>query len=492
METIVSIKPLIAILIPAIAVVLILISSKSPNLREAWSFVAAIASFLIVASMIPFVMAGGIIEYTAFTILPGIEFKLRVDGLGVFFAMTASFLWILTTAYSIGYMRSEKENSQTRYFCCFAISVCSALGVAFSANLFVLYLFYEVLSIMTYPLVAHHEDDAAWDGSRKYVVYLVGLAKTALLAAIIITYVTTGTLDFNEAGIFTTAMPASLVIISYILFIIGFAKAGLMPFHNWLPSAMVAPTPVSALLHAVAVVKVGVFSVLRIIMSVYGFETLDFFGLGLPTAILASCTIILASVIALTKNDLKARLAYSTVSQLAYIVFGAALLTPSGALGSVLHIGNHAVSKITLFFCAGAIYVASHIKKIDQLDGIATKMPFTMAAFTIGSLSMIGVPVFAGFTSKWFLTMGTMEVESAWLLGVLLLSTVLNAAYFLPIVFRAYFKPAPIGDPHFDQIKEAPYFVVIPLSITALLTVFFGIYPHFFISIIEAFLVGVI
>ncbi len=492
METIVSIKPLLATLIPAISVILILLSSKSPNLREAWSFIAAVITFLIVVSMLPFVMSGGIIEYTAFTILPGIEFKLRVDGLGVFFALIASFLWIIATAYSIGYMRAEKEKSQTRYFSCFAVAICSAIGVAFGANLFVLYLFYEVLSITTYPLVAHHEDDAAFAGSHKYVVYLVGLAKTALLAAIVITYMTTGTLDFQVGGIYNTGMPAFLVTISYICFIAGFAKSGLMPFHNWLPGAMVAPTPVSALLHAVAVVKVGVFSVVRVLTCVYGYEVMDFFNLGIPTAIFASITITLASIIALTKNDLKARLAYSTISQLAYIIFGVALMSSSGALGGILHIGNHAVSKITLFFCAGSIYVASHIKKIDQLDGIATKMPFTMAAFTIGSLSMIGVPGVAGFTSKWFLTMGTMEVESVGLLMVLLASTVLNAAYFLPIIYRAYFKPAPVGDPHFDKIKEAPPFVVVPLTITAVLTVFFGIYPHFFISIIEAFLVGVV
>jgi multicomponent Na+:H+ antiporter subunit D len=389
-------------------------------------------------------------------------------------------------------MRSEKENSQTRYFSCFALAICSAIGVAFGANLFVLYLFYEVLSLVTYPLVAHHEDDAAFAGSHRYAVYLVGLAKTALLAAIIITYMTTGTLDFMPGGVYTTSMSSVLVTISYICFIIGFAKSGMMPFHNWLPGAMVAPTPVSALLHAVAVVKVGVFSVVRIMTCVYGFEVMDFFNLGVPTAIFASVTITLASIIALTKNDLKARLAYSTISQLSYIIFGVALLSPSGALGGMLHIGNHAISKITLFFCAGAIYVASHIKKIDQLDGIAKKMPFTMAAFTIGSFSMIGVPAAAGFTSKWFLTMGTMEIESIGLLSVLLVSTVLNAAYFLPVIYRAYFKPAPIGDPHFDKIKEAPYFVVVPLTFTAILTVFFGIYPHYFISILEVFLKGIV
>ncbi len=488
METIVSIKPLLAVLVSLAAVPLILMSSKTPNLREVWSFVAAFIKFGLVLSMTPAILDGKIIEYTAFTVLPGIDFTLRVDALGLFFATTASFLWIITTAYSIGYMRSENEHSQTRYYCCFAVALSSALGVAFAGNLFTLYLFYEVLSIMTYPLVAHHEDFEAWEGGRKYVVYLVGLAKTALLGAIVITYMTTGTLDFRPGGIFTTDMPSMLVTLSYILFLIGFAKAGMMPFHNWLPSAMVAPTPVSGLLHAVAVVKVGVFSVVRVIMNVYGVDVMDFFGLGIPTAFFVSFTIIMASIIALTKNDLKARLAYSTVSQLSYIILGVALLTPNGVLGGILHIANHAFSKITLFFCAGSIFVASHIKKIDKLDGIGWKMPVTMTAFTIGSFSMIGVPAVAGFTSKWYLTVGTLEAGSVALLCVLLASTVLNAAYFLPIVFRAFFKPAPAGDEHFDSIREAPYFVVVPLTITAILSVVFGIFPNYFINLIERFL----
>ncbi|MBI5560613.1 MAG: monovalent cation/H+ antiporter subunit D family protein, partial [Deltaproteobacteria bacterium] len=414
----------------------------------------------------------------------GIDFKFRVDALGLVFATTASFLWIVATAYSIGYMRGLKEHSQTRYFACFAMAISSAIGVAFAANLFTLYFFYEVLSVTTYPLVAHHEDGAAFEGGKKYVVYLVGLSKTALLAAIVITYMTTGTLDFRPGGIFTADMPSILVTLSFILFMIGFAKAAMMPFHSWLPGAMVAPAPVSALLHAVAVVKVGVFSVVRIMVSVYGIHTLGAFNLGIPTAFFVSFTIITASVIALTKDDLKARLAYSTISQLSYIILGVAMLTPSGLVGGVLHIANHAFSKITLFFCAGSIYVASHRKKISHLDGIAKKMPWTMAAFTIGSLSMIGVPAVAGFTSKWYLAVGSLEAKSPGLLFVLIASTVLNAAYFLPIVFRAYFKPPREGDKDFEHINESPFFVVAPLTVTAIISIVIGIYPEYFINII--------
>jgi multicomponent Na+:H+ antiporter subunit D len=484
METIVSIRPFLAVLVSAVAVGLIVASRKNPNLREFWSFAAGLVKFLIVLSLTPAVLSGHIVEYTVFTVLPGIELKFRVDPLGLLFATTASFLWIITTAYNIGYMRSLKEHSQTRYYSCFAIALSAAIGVAFSANLFTLYLFYEILSIFTYPLVAHHEDAEAWEGGTKYLVYLIGLSKTFLLAAVIMTYMITGTLDFKEGGIFTTEMPVMLVTLTYIFFIAGFAKAAIMPFHNWLPSAMVAPTPVSGLLHAVAVVKVGVFSVVRVMLSVFGTDVLGEFNLGIPTAFFVSFTIITASVIALTKDDLKARLAYSTVSQLSYVIVGVALLTPSGVLGGILHIANHAFSKITLFFCAGSIFVASRLKKISQLDGIGRKMPFTMAAFTIGSFSMIGVPAVAGFTSKWYLAIGSLEAGQAGILYVLLASTVLNAAYFLPIVFRAFFREPP-KDEHFQSIKEAPAFVVVPLMITAIISVVIGIYPDYFVNIIR-------
>ncbi|MCK4738707.1 MAG: monovalent cation/H+ antiporter subunit D family protein [Deltaproteobacteria bacterium] len=484
MENIVTdIRPLLAVLVSAVAVLFILMARKLPNLREGVSYVAAGIKFLLILSMVPVVLAGGVVEFTVFEVLPGIELKFRADALGMFFALTASFLWIIATTYSIGYMRSLNEHAQTRYFSCFAIALSAAIGVAFAGNLFTLYLFYELLSIMTYPLVAHHEDDPAWEGGTKYIVYLVGTSKTFLLAAVVMTYMITGTLEFKEGGIFTTAMPVVPVILTYIFFLIGFAKAGIMPLHNWLPSAMVAPTPVSGLLHAVAVVKVGVFSVVRIMLYVFGVEVMGAFGLGMATAFFVSFTIITASIIALTKDDLKARLAYSTVSQLSYIIIGVAMLTPSGITGGILHIACHAFSKITLFFCAGSIYVASGIKKISKLDGIARRMPITMAAFTIGAFSMIGVPVAAGFASKWYLAIGTLEAGSLALLMVLLVSTVLNAAYFLPIIFRAYFKEAPNTE-EFLRIKETP-FVWVPLSITAVISVIIGVYPDFLLSMIE-------
>ena len=482
-ESVVSIKPLLAILASGLAVPFILASRKNPNQREFWSYLAAFIKFGLIVSMVPVILSGKTIECHLWTVLPGMDLAFRVDPLGLLFALTASFLWIVTTTYSIGYMRTNNEQKQTRYYSCFAIALFAAIGVAFAANLFTLFLFYEVLSIMTYPLVAHNEDKEGLEGGKKYLIYLVSTAKIFLLPAVVLTYMLAGTLDFVPGGVLTSEMPALLVIITYICFLAGFAKNGVMPLHNWLPSAMVAPTPVSGLLHAVAVVKVGVFSVVRIMFDIVGIDVMKDLGLGLPTAFFVSFTIIAASIIALTKDDLKARLAYSTVSQLSYIILGMALLTPHAMMGGMLHISAHAVSKITLFFCAGSIYVSSHLKKISMIGGIYKKMPWTCAAFTIGSFSMIGVPAFAGFSSKWYMAVGAIDRGTATIMFVLLASTVLNAAYFLPVVFKMYFGEKH-KDAHFEKVREYP-FVVVPLVITAMLTIGVGLFPDFFLGLAE-------
>jgi multicomponent Na+:H+ antiporter subunit D len=483
METLTSVKPLLAVLVSAIAAVLILYSHRHPNRREAWSIGAGVIKFLIVMSMAPVILSGGVIEYTVFRILPGVELAFKVDSLGLLFATTSSFLWIITTVYSIGYMRSLKEHAQTRYYTCFAIALSSTMGIAFAANLFTLFLFYEILSLCTFPLVIHKETPEAWDAGRKYLLYLVGASKSLLLGAIILTYYLTGTLEFSRAGIFSEAEATTLLTVIYFLFLFGFAKAGIMPMHSWLPAAMVAPTPVSALLHAVAVVKVGVFCILRVMLDVFGVELMRDLDLGIYTAFFASITILAASAYALTQDNLKMRLAYSTVSQLSYIVLGVALLSSSGITGGIIHIVNHAFSKITLFFCAGSIYVASHKTNISELSGIGHKMPWTIAAFTIGTLSTIGVPSMAGFISKWYLAIGTIETGNWTLLAVLLISTLLNVAYFGPIVYQAVFGSPPAGG--HEDVREAPYAVLIPLLITAAVTVLLGLFPDYFLRLIE-------
>ncbi|MBI3263215.1 MAG: monovalent cation/H+ antiporter subunit D family protein [Acidobacteria bacterium] len=469
--------PLLAILVSAVGALLIArTGQRRANLREGWSVAAGVLQLACVAWMIPDVLAGRTPQYLLSPILPGIELALRVDALGLLFALGASLLWIATSFYSIGYMRSLGEHAQTRYFACFALALSATMGVAFSANLFTLFLFYEALTLVTYPLVGHKETPEAKAGARKYVIYLLGAAKVLLLAAVILTYNIAGTLEFRKGGILpASAVAAEPMLLSVVfgLFLFGFAKNAVMPLHSWLPAAMVAPTPVSALLHAVAVVKTGVFATLRVFLFVFGAEAMRHLGVDNLALGVASVTILAGSLLALGQDNLKARLAFSTISQLSYIVLGAALLTPSGILGGIAHVTNHAVSKITLFLCAGSIYVSTHKTEVSQMSGLARQMPWTMAAFAVATLSLVGIPPASGFVSKWYLALGSVERGSPWLLGVLLAGSLLSAAYLGPIVYKAYFEEPDTGQ---GRIVEVPW-MVIPLVLTALTSLLLGMYP---------------
>ncbi len=481
METVFSLKPLVAILISLCAIP-VLISSKEANVREGWTFVAAIAKFLVVASMIPLVTSGMEPSIVLAQVMPNLAIHLKVDTFGLLFGLVSTFLWIITSAYSIGYMRKLDEHSQTRYFCFFALSLSATVGVAFSANLFTMYLFYEMLSFATYPLVTHHQDKEARTSGRKYLMYILGSSIAFLLPAMLVTWALTGTLDFASQGFMTGACGKGGMMALLLLFTFGFAKAGIMPFHSWLPAAMVAPTPVSALLHAVAVVKVGVFCVVRVITGVFGTDLLLALNLNTVICYIASFTIIAASLIALSQDGLKRRLAFSTIGQLSYIVLGAALLAPSALMGSMLHIAMHAFGKITLFFCAGAIYAASGVKNISQMVGIGKRMPLTMAAFCIGAMSVIGLPPCGGFMSKWLLIVGALEADKIFFLFVILTSSLLNAAYFLPIVYKAYFCTE--EESLFDnEVAEPPVWCLVPLLITASISVILFFYPQPFLNL---------
>jgi multicomponent Na+:H+ antiporter subunit D len=482
METITSIKPLLAVL-ASLLVTPMLVSSRAPNVRETWTFVAAVAKFLIVASMVPLVLQGTEIVYTVAEVIPGVAIKFRVDALGMIFALVASSLWIITSAYSIGYMRGLDEHSQTRYFCFFAFALSATIGVAFSGNLLTLYLFYEMLSFATYPLVTHHQDHEARSSGRKYLLYIVGTSIGLLLPAMLISYSLTGTLEFGKQG-FLAGAGASKGLIGLLLFmfIFGFAKAGIMPFHSWLPAAMVAPTPVSALLHAVAVVKVGVFSIVRVLTGVFGTDLLSSLNLGVPIVYVASVTILVGSFIALSQDNLKRLLAFSTIAQLSYIVLGVGLLSPKGMTGGMMHIAMHAFGKITLFFCAGAIFVATGKKNISEMVGIGRRMPVTLTAFFIAALSIIGMPPCGGFLSKWYLVLGSLQADQMPILFVLLASSLLNAAYFMPFVYKAFFC-TPKEAMFENTVKEAPVFCVVPLVITALISMIMLFYPEPFLEL---------
>ncbi len=485
-----DVRLLLAVLAPLAGTGLVMLTGRRPNVREACSLVAAVTLFALTASLVPAIRAGTTLSFTVFRLLPGLSISLRADALSMVFALSASFLWILAVFYSAGYMRGLHEHAQTRFNACFALALFGAIGCAFADNLLTLYLFYEIVSVCTYPLVAHHQDEEGYAGARKYLVYLTTTAKGLVLPAMALIYFLTGSLDFAHdirPGILPAGLDHWVVTGLYVCCLLGFAKNGVMPFHHWLPSAMVAPTPVSALLHAVAVVKVGVFSTVRVMLYVFGVNAMDACNLGLPTAYFVSITILVASIIALSKDNLKARLAYSTVSQLSYIILGVALLKPAGIAGGLVHIANHAFAKITLFFCAGAIYVATHKKEISEMSGLGRAMPFTFGAFALASLSMIGAPPVGGFISKWYLLLGAADAGAIGIIVVLLASTLLNTAYFIPVVYSAFFGAAPAADAG-HVWREAHPAMVVPLTITALISVFIGIYPELFMQFAQAVL----
>jgi multicomponent Na+:H+ antiporter subunit D len=490
MESLVPVLPVLAVLVPAAGALLIICTGqRHANLREFWSVAAGVVMSALIAWMTPTALAGGTKE-CGFQVLPAISqfysgFRLgfRADAFGVLFGLGASLLWILTSIYSIGYMRSLNEHAQTRYFACFALALSATAGVAFSANLFTMFLFYEALTLVTYPLVAHHETPEAKAGARKYVIYLLGAAKVFLMPAIILTYNAVGTLDFRAGGIhagderrqYTSEImqQPELLLVIFALFLYGFAKNALMPLHSWLPAAMVAPAPVSALLHAVAVVKTGVFCTLRVFLFVIGPVAMREIQADQLALVVAAVTIVVGSLLALGQDNLKARLAFSTVSQLSYIILGAALLNRSGVVGGIAHITNHAVSKITLFLCAGSIYVTAHKTNISQLSGLARRLPWTMGALALASLSVIGIPGTSGCISKWFFALGAAEIDSFVVLSVLMLSSLLSAAYLGPIVYKAYFEAGPEPD---ANIREVPW-IVVPLVISAAASLLLGLFP---------------
>lgn len=491
METIISIKPLLAVLVSLLVIPMLVSSSDKPNVRESWTFMAGTIKFLIVVSMLPVILSGKQIALTLFKIAPGADIAFRVDALGMLFALVASSLYIITSMYSIGYMRGLNEHGQTRFVSFFALAISATIGAAFSANLLTLYLFYEILSLATYPLVTHHQDANSRISGRKYLIFILGTSIGLVLPAMIYCYHATGTLEFAGGGIFSGQLSKPSATVLLLMFVFGFAKAGIMPVHSWLPAAMVAPTPVSALLHAVAVVKVGAFSIVRVITGIFGVDFLLSFHLGALVAAIASVTILVSSCIALTQDEFKRRLAYSTIGQLSYIILGVALLSPKGMTGGMLHIAMHAFGKITLFFCAGAIFVATGKKYISQMVGIGKRMPLTMIAFLIGAMSIIGLPPTGGFISKWYLVLGTLEGDQMIMLFVLLSSSLLNAAYFMPIFYKAFFctKEESMFE---DKIEEAPMMCVVPLLITALISFALFFLPQPFLDLAQLAVKGFI
>ncbi|MBW8184021.1 proton-conducting transporter transmembrane domain-containing protein [Shewanella nanhaiensis] len=478
----------LTILLPLLATFAIAVTGQKPNLREAVTISTSLAVLYCVVNLYQALNAGASISVSWWALMPGLEISFVVEPLGMLFALIASFLWLITTIYAIGYMRGHGEENQTRFYICFALAISAVMGLAFSANLFTLFIFYEVITLSTYPLVTHAGTEKAKQGGRVYLGILLSTSIAFFLLAIILTWFVSGSLEFKAGGVFDDNVNTTVAGAILVLFVFGIGKAAIMPFHRWLPAAMVAPTPVSALLHAVAVVKAGVFTVLKVCIFIFGLDLLP----KLPTTefllYLAAISVLLASIVAMRQDNLKARLAYSTVSQLGYITIGALLATSSGVIGSSMHIASHAFGKITLFFCAGAILVASHKSKISEMRGLGFAMPITMAAFFIASLSIIGVPPAGGTWSKWFLLMGTVETGYWFIMITLMLSSLLNIAYLLPIPYHAFFPGKDHPAASSGGIKEAPLPSLIALTITTLGCLTMFIYPQPFYELAKAIL----
>ncbi|MBL6932986.1 MAG: monovalent cation/H+ antiporter subunit D family protein [Rhodospirillales bacterium] len=462
---------------PLVGAVLISFAGRWPNVRETITLVTAVIMFYLVASLYPHVMDGGRPSLVVGEMLPGLPIAFMVEPLGLLFALIASFLWIINSIYSIGYMRAHNEKKQTRFYVCFALALASSVAIAFAGNMLTLFVFYEALTISTYPLVTHAGSDKAKQGGRVYLGILLSTSIGLLFLAIVWTWMIAGTVDFTPGGILEGKASATVIGILLALYMFGIGKAALMPFHRWLPAAMVAPTPVSALLHAVAVVKAGVFTIVKVVVYIFGIDLLSVMANSDWLLYISGFTLLCASIVALRQDNLKRRLAYSTISQLSYVVMATAILAPLSIVGATLHIAAHAFGKITLFFAAGSIYTVSHKTEVSQLDGIGRRMPWTMGAFAIGALSMIGVPPTAGFISKWYILHGALDSGQILAVAVIILSTLLNAGYFLPIVYAAFFRKAQ------GEHGEAPLPIVIALTLTAAGTVLFFFFPGIFLEL---------
>jgi multicomponent Na+:H+ antiporter subunit D len=471
-----SLLPLAAIVIPITVAVFIVVARRSPNVRDAILVVGAVVTFATIGAMLPAVLDGQVPTTSLGELVPGLELSLRADGMGMLFALLAGSLWILASIYAIGYMRGDQAKNQTRFYAFYALCLSTAFGLAFAGDLFTFFVFYELLTISTYPLVTHKGNDAAIAAGRKYLGYLIS-GGVLVLFGLAIVYIATGDVTFAPGGFVGDAMGPGLTATAFVLFAVGFGtKAGLMPLHAWLPAAMVAPTPVSALLHAVAVVKGGVFAFGRLIGFVFGPDVLGDLPVSTIVAVVAGTTLVIASVIALRQDHLKRRLAYSTIAHLAYIVLGFALLSTDAFDGSLLHIINHGALKITLFFAAGAIHIHLHLDHVSELDGIGRAMPWTMGAFALASLGLAGLPPMGGFVSKWYLVLGAYEGEAFVFAAIMAFGGLFTAGYLFPIVYRAFFRPAPtpLAD-HPRTRRDASPLMVVPLCVTAGLGLLLGL-----------------
>jgi len=474
-----ELRPLYAVLVSLIAAGLIYVLGEHirPNAREAITITAAVIKIILVYSLIPVALTGAEIRFDVFRIVEGVSLAFNVDAAGMVFACVASTLWLLTSVYSIGYMRGHGEEHQTGYYAAFAMCLSATMGICFAANLITFFIFFEMLTVATYPLVVHYRDQEGTKSGRKYLAYTL-ISGQIMFAGIVIVYAVSGTMEFTPGGFLTSdmlPMPWALIVF-FMLVGAGIVKAGVMPLHSWLPAAMVAPTPVSALLHAVAVVKAGAFCTLRMVLYVFGPDLAKSCRGADILAWMAVLTILVSSLVAMRKDNLKARLAFSTVGQLSYIILGICILTPLSTAGALYHIVAHAFMKITLFMAAGAIFVTTHKKNISEMVGLGKRMPVTMTAFTAASVAVAGFPFFAGFVSKANIMMGAIQKGRMFWAATLIVSALLALAYLMPVVLVAFKKE--VDNPEFEATGEAAPAMLVPLVITAIIAIVLGVAPN--------------
>ncbi len=472
-------RPGLIVLLPLVAACLIYVFGEriSPNLRETITFAAAIPMALLVYSLVPEVLAGTEIGFTLIEIVKGISLQFSVDAAGMVFACVGSTLWVVTSCYSIGYMRGHGEQNQTGYYSAFAMCLMATMGLCFAANLLTFFIFFEILTVATYPLVVHYRDAEGTQSGRKYLAYTL-ISGQLFFAGIVIIYACTGTMDFVPGGFVKSGdIPMPWMLLVFFLMVgAGIVKAGVMPLHSWLPAAMVAPTPVSALLHAVAVVKAGAFCTLRVVLYVFGPESARSCHGSEILAWMAVVTILLSSLVAIRKDNLKARLAFSTVGQLSYIVLGISILSPFAATGALYHIVAHAFMKITLFMCAGAIFVTTHKKNISEMVGISNRMPVTMTCFTLASLAVAGFPFFVGFVSKANIILGAISMGRPLFVATLIVSALLALTYLMPVVFIAFKRD--FNNTEFPKYGEASIPMMLPIIFTTICSILLGLMPN--------------
>jgi len=477
-ETTFSIIPLLAVALPWISLVVILAMPKAhPKIRKWLCLLGSVITFAVVMVMLPGILDGNVYNIKLASVVEGLDIRLTVDTLGYYFGLVLAFMFLMATAYSIGYI-DHKEN---RFFAFMALCESFLIGCAFSGNMFTYFIFYELMTFGSYPLIIHEETAMARRAGYKYLVYAIA-AGTVLFFAVVANYFWGGgNLSFSSSsGVLSLANASRAALMAvFFTYLAGFGvKAAIMPLHGWVPDAHpAAPSPASALLSGV-ILKAGAFGIIRVFFYIFGVDLVKELGVYLVLAILACITIIVASVFALTQDNLKRRLAYSSIGQVSYILLGIAMLSYDGGLGGMMHIAHHALMKGCLFLCAGVILVKTGKKNISEMKGVGYKLPVTMICFTIAALAMMGTPPSVGFISKWLLGNGALQASMPIYLVVLLTSALLNAAYFLPIIYIAFFRWEGEEDqrPKLEFGRETDRTMLVPVGILAALVIIVGIW----------------